>query len=366
MHDHLSLRKVNSGLLRVVLLALLSLSARGVVLGLALSPVLTVGVAAAQTVVVPNNLATVEGNANNIFPFQTPGPTPPSMRYQQVFAASQFAALSGPVLITEIAVRPDASFGNTLTVMINSIQINLSTTAAAPDGLSLTFANNIGADDTMVFSGSLSLTSAFTGPPAGPKDFDYIILLQTPFLYDPSAGNLLLDVRNLSGALARTAFDAQFATGDPVSRVFSNPFLSPPQDVTSPTGFADTLGLVVRFTAIPAVIPVAIDIKPGSLPNSINPSSEGVIPVAILTTDSFDATTVDPATVLFGPGGTEAAPLHAALADVDGDGDTDMILHFDTQSTGIECGDTSGSLTGQTFDGEMIEGSDSISTVPCE
>jgi N-acetylneuraminic acid mutarotase len=111
---------------------------------------------------------------------------------------------------------------------------------------------------------------------------------------------------------------------------------------------------------------IAIDIKPGTFPNSINPRGKGVIPVAILTTDTFDATAVDPTTVRFGPNGTEAAPVQSALEDVDGDGDTDMILHFKTQDTGIVCGDTSASLTGETFSGEAIEGSDSIKTVGCK
>ena len=109
-----------------------------------------------------------------------------------------------------------------------------------------------------------------------------------------------------------------------------------------------------------------IDIKPGSFPNSINPRSKGVIPVAILTTNSFDATAVDPTTVLFGPTGTEAASVHSALEDVDGDGDTDMILHFNTLNTGILCGDTSASLTGDTFGGQAIKGSDSIKTAGCK
>ena len=39
---------------------------------------------------------------------------------------------------------------------------------------------------------------------------------------------------------------------------------------------------------------VTIDIKPGSDPNSINLGSAGVIPVAILSSEAFDATTVDP------------------------------------------------------------------------
>ena len=120
------------------------------------------------------------------------------------------------------------------------------------------------------------------------------------------------------------------------------------------------------FTAFTSVIQVAIDIKPGSFPNSINPKSKGKIPVAILTTDSFDATTVDPTTVLFGSTGTESAPVHSALEDVNGDGDNDLILHFNTQATGIQCGDTSASLTGETFSGQEIQGSDSIKTVGCK
>ena len=119
------------------------------------------------------------------------------------------------------------------------------------------------------------------------------------------------------------------------------------------------------FLTPPAQL-ISIDIKPGSFPDSINPRSKGVIPVAILTTDTFDATTVDSATVRFGATGTEAAPVHDALEDVDRDGDTDMILHFRTQDTGIVCGGTSASLTGRTFSEHAIEGSDAIRTVGCK
>lgn len=112
-------------------------------------------------------------------------------------------------------------------------------------------------------------------------------------------------------------------------------------------------------------VAVAIDIKPGSDPNSINPRSKGVIPVAILTTDSFDASTVDPSTVAFGPNGATEAHGQGHLEDVDGDGDLDLVLHFRTQETGIQCGDTEAILTGQTFGGQAIEGSDAVNTVGC-
>jgi len=132
-------------------------------------------------------------------------------------------------------------------------------------------------------------------------------------------------------------------------------------------GFLGVQGLVgLGEGPGPVAITVTIDIKPGSFPNSINPRNKGKIPVAILTTNTFDATTVDTSTVFFGATGAEAPPVHAALEDVDGDGDMDMILHFNTQESGIVCGDTSASLTGETLDGETIRGSDSVSTVGCK
>ena len=62
----------------------------------------------------------------------------------------------------------------------------------------------------------------------------------------------------------------------------------------------------------------------------------------------------------------EANPEHYALEDIDLNGDLDLILHFQTQDTGIACGDTSAFLTGETFDNDMIEGTDSILTVACQ
>jgi hypothetical protein len=112
------------------------------------------------------------------------------------------------------------------------------------------------------------------------------------------------------------------------------------------------------------VTEVEIDIKPGSDPNSINPESKGIIPVAILTTDDFDATTVDPLSVQFGPedGATEVHEK-GHIEDVDEDGDPDLVLHFITQETGIVCEDVEARLTGETFDGQAIEGFDSVNIV---
>lgn len=129
--------------------------------------------------------------------------------------------------------------------------------------------------------------------------------------------------------------------------------------------FTADLGSIIRE--------VPIDIKPGNFPNSVNPKSKGVIPVAILTTSTaagdsvdFDATQVDASTVEFGPSKATMTHNAAHLEDVDGDGDIDMVLHFKTQDTGIQCGDTQAILTGETVSGQAITGSDTIKTVGCK
>jgi hypothetical protein len=110
---------------------------------------------------------------------------------------------------------------------------------------------------------------------------------------------------------------------------------------------------------------IEIEVTVDNLPAAINPNSRGVITVAMLTTPDFDATGADPSSVRFGPGGATEAHERGHPEDVDGDGDTDLVLHFRTPATGIACGDTEASLTGETLAGEPIRGSDTFKTVGC-
>jgi hypothetical protein len=207
--------------------------------------ILALGAAqASANVIVPSAETSVEGSTNNGFPFNITAFGQTSQRYQQVYSSSEF---SGPFLITDIEFRPDAQSGAAFSSTLSSIQIDLSTTTAAVDGLSSTFAANVGPNDTVVYSGPLTLSSSFTGPAAGPKDFDIVIVLQTPFLYDPALGNLLLDVRNFDGG-STTQFDAEFLPDDSISRVFTFD-----TGVSSPTGTPDTLGLITSFSGSAAV-----------------------------------------------------------------------------------------------------------------
>ncbi len=94
-------------------------------------------------------------------------------RYQQVYASSRF---SDAVFID--AIR----FHNTRGGDINpgNYTLRLSTTSKPVRGLSTTLDSNLGGDAQTFFSGALSASS--------------LRISGMPFLYDPAAGNLLLEV----------------------------------------------------------------------------------------------------------------------------------------------------------------------------
>jgi hypothetical protein len=112
-------------------------------------------------------------------------------------------------------------------------------------------------------------------------------------------------------------------------------------------------------------MPVAIDIKPRETPNSINPGSKGKIPVAILSSRTFNAVErIDSTSLTFGHMGDENSLAFCHTEDVNVDGLSDLVCHFNTLSTGFIRGDTLGSLNGKTIDGILVGGTDSVSIVP--
>jgi hypothetical protein len=116
---------------------------------------------------------------------------------------------------------------------------------------------------------------------------------------------------------------------------------------------------------------IDIDIKPDGTPNSINPTNEGVEPVAILGSETFDVSEVDGMTLIFGK--DETAPIHDLgdsavfadhLEDVNADGFADLVSHYATEESGIAFGDLTACLSGDTFDGAPFMGCDAVRTVP--
>lgn len=188
--------------------------------------------------VVPASLAAVSGNGNNSFPFNCGEFTDPSKRIQQVYLGSEV----GAGLITHLIFRQDEGIGHPFTpVTIPGVTITMSTITAGPDQLVTAFADNVGADATVVLEGELTLSS--NQSLADPRPWDISIELETPFPFVGNAGaNLLVDVRVDNCSLAHTTpFDSETTDGDSVSRVFSY------NHADYPYGITDTRGLVTRF-----------------------------------------------------------------------------------------------------------------------
>jgi hypothetical protein len=168
-------------------------------------------------------------------------------------------------------------------------------------------------------------------------------------------GTVLVEAWGTSDELLQS-FEAQvgeltgvfngLVTDAPIARVA----ITPPEDIgvlfdeiwfgsTAPAGGAEPGGVIVQVEQ-----------------GAINPRSQGVIPVSVLTTDDFDAARIDPATVRFGPGEAQAHRSSGKISDVDGDGRPDMVLHFSAAAANLSCGDEEATLTGRTLDGVAFEG----------
>lgn len=132
-------------------------------------------------------------------------------------------------------------------------------------------------------------------------------------------------------------------------------------EVTDKDGGKGTGTVVVTVKRLP----VKIDIKPGSFPNSINLKNKGNVPVGVFTGTyqgiSFDATTIERSSLDFA--GAPDLGIGKSPQDIDGDGDLDMVFHFDTQKLNFTPASTQGTLTGKTTSGIYFEGSDSVRIV---
>jgi hypothetical protein len=170
------------------------------------------------------------------------GPVIPSMRYQQVYSASLFTNVD-PTLIYVTTLVPDMSPDYHYSGTVPKMQINLSTTSNKVDGLSLVFQENVGTDDLVVFG-----PAAWNFEQPGPVRFS------RPFRYDPTKGNLLMDVRifEVWPPDPRYPLEALWANDSPtdeVSRVWAT-------NVTATTADgADTVGVftIFQFSPVPSL-----------------------------------------------------------------------------------------------------------------
>jgi len=133
----------------------------------------------------------------------------------------------------------------------------------------------------------------------------------------------------------------------------------------------DGVATAVEAQVVVKVDEIDIDVKPSDPGNRIYLRGhwDGFIPVAVLTSDKLDATTVDVSTLTLGRvgstvvGGGEGKYL-AVTRDVDKDGDIDLVVMFDRRKM-IETGDltpqtTALTLRGWASGGKKVVGTDAV------
>ncbi|MBW1833597.1 MAG: hypothetical protein JRI62_02045 [Deltaproteobacteria bacterium] len=120
-------------------------------------------------------------------------------------------------------------------------------------------------------------------------------------------------------------------------------------------GIAQAMAAVVEAAVEPYTAEIVVR-------NPINLKSK-IVAVYILTTYIVDAQDIDPESICFGsvatPGIGDCTEAHGNynFKDIDGDGDDDMVLHFNTGETGFTMGDTQACITGKTLTtGHKIQG----------
>jgi hypothetical protein len=185
-------------------------------------------------VVSPSSAESVEGD-------QMVAPDSQARRLQFLYPAADFSGLpDSHRLIVAWNFRADQTQTEPANLSFPDSQIWMSTTTR--DALSEVYDNNHGPDKTLVHAGPLNFPLLGTGPPPGPRDFADGMPLQTPFFYDPSQGNLVVEWVNFGNstpvpgpfrdvqttltatALASDAGQVNSATGNPINRLSVSQF----------------------------------------------------------------------------------------------------------------------------------------------
>jgi hypothetical protein len=130
--------------------------------------------------------------STNFIPFGSAVATPD---YQQVYAASDF---SGTTSISNIEFYDPGVTATTTST--GSAKIQLITTSAAVNALSLNTASNYSGTPTTVYTGKLTLSGGVLQ-----------INLPTAYNYNPASGNLLLQIVNNTGAALFGSLSSGFA-----------------------------------------------------------------------------------------------------------------------------------------------------------
>lgn len=177
----------------------------------------------------------------------------PGYGFQQIFLAEWFSDLpKGGGVIKQVIFRSDASiFGQkNWAGSVTGVEIGVSTIQKSTTSLASIFAQNVGADRTLL-SKTTDVSFVANLPSGSGHASEFSLSFgsnKDGFFYDPSAGNLLLDIRGLGFPFALDAY----TSAENVSVTFSS------LDHSFSQGKSVQKGLVVLFAFYPVPEPTPL------------------------------------------------------------------------------------------------------------
>jgi hypothetical protein len=173
---------------------------------------------AQSPIVIPNGLASTEGASSTAYPW---GRGTAQIRVQYVFDSTHFTnqGVTYPILITNLRWRANGA-ATGVAGTYSAMNVMMATCPVDQAAASTTFASNLGADLTTVYNGSVSVAA---GAGATPNNWYVNIPLSSPFLYDPSNGDLTFDfATNAAGWVGSAGAAVDCATtGSLTSRIYN-------------------------------------------------------------------------------------------------------------------------------------------------
>ncbi|MCR9245829.1 MAG: hypothetical protein NXI31_12425 [bacterium] len=210
---------------------------------------------AQQTHVVPLGAATSPGSTSNNFPWGTGGTTSAGIRVLACYDSSHFldAAIDHPITISRLRWRADDLARSWDGGSYSQATVRLSTAAIDYTAVSTDWNSNHGGDLTTCYTGTVTMLPDTGNGPGLPGPFHVDVQLATPFTFDPTAGDLVIDC-DWNGAWTggtRVPLDIAGGASARASRVFSS------SQYPNANGTTQDHGVIVELTYSPATPDIA-------------------------------------------------------------------------------------------------------------
>ncbi len=168
-------------------------------------------------------------------------------RCMWIYDSSHFKS-TGPVMIQKLRWRSNSRYTTWVGGTHKNVTINLSTSPLDFKNASSTYAKNHGKDKTAVFKGNVTVTGS-----THKNGRWYVeISLKTPFLYDPSKGDLTIDYIRPAGTVSGTMVPVDTISDSRSTWTTKSNRIQTWNSSTSATGSVGPYTAIVEVTWLPA------------------------------------------------------------------------------------------------------------------